>query len=693
MGTNLKKLKDLQDAYSSLTNLLIGVVSSSGSIKQFSYNHHMLTDEFQRFILTKITDEEEQFYSLKSVLVYEIFAGVKMFIIPITLKNEKAFVIAGLFYEKNTKQTIINQLSENSATKPFIDLLNSFQEFSDGEKDSSVEKLKTFCELFNYIYDGIDDSNKNKYIWTFSSHLRERENVDYSFLLELIMKDMKNLDFIGLAIKDVNNEQFYVRYHHSRIDNTINSMKFMYGEGFLGYSATQEDFTFWQDVRFDPRSQTFHNYGLEPISLFCSPIIVKGNTHAILFGGSINNKLNEPFIKDEISIYVDLLHFRFREEFLQKSLSNHLTELATFNEIFNVMTKITDYKRVLYILLDMSLNILGSYSACTITKGREDPRQLNIISRGLSADFIEKYSHLIAKKFFSKPVENNPLDSPTYSYEEGMTLIEFPICYDDILYGVISIHIQENDRRPDQIIKSLVKASGIALYLLQSKSKSNSTYLLNSIMEMLKVFAPEIIEKQVGVKELAINFHRYLKGDQETEMFLEVTPYLLELDRKVFKNIINDPEVIEVVNMYDQLEKEPKRLDDSQIPLASKILFLANRKVHQPNKLKTISGNMINQFQLYLSSENIIEMDVNPFSDTSIEKTFETNNSQLKLSKRETEVLNLVLKGLNNREIAEQLFISDHTVKNHMTNIYQKLGVSDRAQAIAKIYQIGLEKK
>jgi ATP/maltotriose-dependent transcriptional regulator MalT len=59
------------------------------------------------------------------------------------------------------------------------------------------------------------------------------------------------------------------------------------------------------------------------------------------------------------------------------------------------------------------------------------------------------------------------------------------------------------------------------------------------------------------------------------------------------------------------------------------------------------------------------------------------------LSRREVEVLDLVLKGASNQEIAEHLSISYHTVKNHMTNILQKLGVSDRAQAIAKIYQMG----
>jgi len=51
------------------------------------------------------------------------------------------------------------------------------------------------------------------------------------------------------------------------------------------------------------------------------------------------------------------------------------------------------------------------------------------------------------------------------------------------------------------------------------------------------------------------------------------------------------------------------------------------------------------------------------------------------LTKRELEVLRLLAKGMSNPEIAESLSISHHTVKSHVTHIYDKLGVNDRALA------------
>jgi len=60
------------------------------------------------------------------------------------------------------------------------------------------------------------------------------------------------------------------------------------------------------------------------------------------------------------------------------------------------------------------------------------------------------------------------------------------------------------------------------------------------------------------------------------------------------------------------------------------------------------------------------------------------------LSEREREILRLVSEGASNREIASRLVIAEGTVKNHVTNILSKLGVSDRTQAALKARDIGM---
>ncbi|MFI7416710.1 response regulator [Nonomuraea sp. NPDC049684] len=60
------------------------------------------------------------------------------------------------------------------------------------------------------------------------------------------------------------------------------------------------------------------------------------------------------------------------------------------------------------------------------------------------------------------------------------------------------------------------------------------------------------------------------------------------------------------------------------------------------------------------------------------------------LSARELEILRLIAQGTTNREAAAQLFISEATVKTHVLHIYAKLGVNDRAAAVAVAFQRGL---
>ncbi|MER7246633.1 response regulator transcription factor [Kribbella sp. NPDC000426] len=62
------------------------------------------------------------------------------------------------------------------------------------------------------------------------------------------------------------------------------------------------------------------------------------------------------------------------------------------------------------------------------------------------------------------------------------------------------------------------------------------------------------------------------------------------------------------------------------------------------------------------------------------------------VSPRELEVVELVAAGNTNREIAAHLFISEATVKTHLLNIYAKLGVPDRASAVAEAFRRGLLK-
>ena len=67
-----------------------------------------------------------------------------------------------------------------------------------------------------------------------------------------------------------------------------------------------------------------------------------------------------------------------------------------------------------------------------------------------------------------------------------------------------------------------------------------------------------------------------------------------------------------------------------------------------------------------------------------------SNQATTLLTDREREVLDLIAAGSTNREIAEHLYLSPHTVKEHTSALYRKLQARNRAEAVQRAQRIGL---
>ena len=88
---------------------------------------------------------------------------------------------------------------------------------------------------------------------------------------------------------------------------------------------------------------------------------------------------------------------------------------------------------------------------------------------------------------------------------------------------------------------------------------------------------------------------------------------------------------------------------------------------------------VVNEGQSLISPSMAIKL-IDEFKQMS--KPEQEQTTALRLTERELEVLRLVAKGLNNREVAKELFISENTVKNHVRNILEKLQLHSRMEAV-----------
>jgi DNA-binding NarL/FixJ family response regulator len=206
-----------------------------------------------------------------------------------------------------------------------------------------------------------------------------------------------------------------------------------------------------------------------------------------------------------------------------------------------------------------------------------------------------------------------------------------------------------------------------------------------------------------------------MKKSEKTRILIADDHYIVRIGLVALINIESDMEVVaeaadgaEAIELFDQYNPDLVLLDmhmpvkngiettkeiRSRFP-ASRILILTafdgDEEIHralqagaQGYVFKNSSGKkLIPALRAVLAGQLWIPQEV--ASRLEARKSFE------ELSPREIQVVNELAKGLANKEIAETLGITEHTVKDHLKNILSKLHVADRTEAVTTAIQRGI---
>lgn len=144
------------------------------------------------------------------------------------------------------------------------------------------------------------------------------------------------------------------------------------------------------------------------------------------------------------------------------------------------------------------------------------------------------------------------------------------------------------------------------------------------------------------------------------------------------------------IDIYDEISKELKIIDYIKIKNKKLKTVVIDRNKNKSTFKKVLKYGI----EGYIT--NLVDKEEFIFNIKKIlngKKAYETdlveivvndkiNNQLNKLTRREQEVLKEISKGLNNKEIADNLFITECTVKKHISNIFQKLNFRNRQEAI-----------
>lgn len=262
-------------------------------------------------------------------------------------------------------------------------------------------------------------------------------------------------------------------------------------------------------------------------------------------------------------------------------------------------------------------------------------------------------------------------------------------------YAYAGILLEKNNKKGLEKVYEKIE-------VLEQKYKDNKLsdrYHFHKLKEYLQIFKMEryvesgkigVVEKYIGkmdfkIKEEITLFAEVLIHKEKSQDALMLLNKLLISDKRGINPYLALKTHIlrsQIFSKEDQYENATKDMREALIIGCRhgfvRIFRFKNVKMAKI-LLKTIKGMKFNQ-DYYKMSDYL----------NKVLSLYSTDENVELISKREKEVLGLIENGAKNSEIAKKLFITESTAKSHILNIFTKLGVHNRVQAIAKAKELGI---
>ncbi|BCB05722.1 LuxR C-terminal-related transcriptional regulator [Bacillus sp. KH172YL63] len=705
MAVKMKFLQDIQEAYAKLAELTMFIVDREGNLitdvtYREGYSKMDLSSDRARESFARVL---EPLGAMKTTMLLNSESGAKYILSPIYIHDTLIYYLFAGYILETSSRSFVQQRVKKFMGNPadVLSALDATPECTEGEKLEKIELVKKCSGMLTEYLTLHDDkarTNKKLTVIQQSLELTRRDGVLSNSLMEDILSTNNQFDFIGLALESKDGNGYAVDFIEGERTDRLRGHTFLLGEGFLGHTVAIEQFQHWKNAGMDPRIHFFASIGMDIKSLFCIPIYGDHNVKGVYFGGTYHQELTEQDTREHAYLKSAIISILITTKTLRADLQNHLMELSTFNETFKVITSVEDIKRVLYILVDISLNVVRGPFSCIVLMPDQKHSNVEIVSRGLSTDQINEYGMDVIRRMSAQRTETiDPANPTVHQTEWGTKVLEFPLIFNDDLQGILCVGCYPGNppENYQSFLSSLAVAGSISMHLHRNKTTSlPSGQMMEVLTNILATVGPEKYERSLRVRDIVESFtKRFYQHDADV---LVQASLLVEYDEMVIDELMKDSSVKRVLKEFHQWNDKGK-----DIFIQGEILVICHYFVQQGEDIKaiedfkTFSPLLREQFIDYVHHQHIIE------SEISIASVKESGSMEVdridinglkdmtQLSNREIDVLNLVLKGCSNLEIASELYISDHTVKNHMTKILQKLGVADRSQAIAKVYKLG----
>ena len=716
------KLQDLQDAYAAWMNRTIWITDRKGRALTKPSALTSLTTLLFVKDFSSLFERTNPLLSARhhgsQPILFDALPGIKVILAPVVIEDEThAFIWSGVYMEVHAKEMISDYICDQVADPTqWLDALGQQDPLQSGETQEDLQRLEQLAGIVETLMEehqrtaGMESSMQQLKELSSTIEKQQRSPAEWLQQIELAGRE---LQFVGYASRE-DDSSFAIRSVRGMDVERLSDATFTIGEGFLGLTAVTGENGYWEQIGRDPRVLFFTQRGLHPQALFCIPILRENGMIGLLFGGTVESRSIRKDTMDRVTLLASLFGLQLSYYAMQKSMESQLLYLDALLLITRTMTSLRDVNRILYILVDMSLHLVKGTASCVVVK--TDEAQIQVISRGMDKEQADTYGKEIAERYFFAEKQGSPNDAVSYRKYGDRTYAEYPLVSNGRVQAVLSVtHPNMNGAAEEHnsFLMSLASMGGAALQLARETAEHTvSSRYAEHLHRSLRQWDPDSYTRANEVKELLEAF-----GKGQGKPAAEIRPLvqaclIAAFDLEILRETIPEhTKVLSILSEYHSLQEK----DRLRVPLGnvsysyeSQLLSLFYEYV-KSGKKPTVLHNPLwgydsvlrQQVYAFLQSREVMDRTVS-LGSTAVAAAAEGDlTDPLRqrivdiplLSGREKEVLVLVVQGATNREIAETLYISEHTVKNHLTNIFQKLHVTDRTQAIAYVYQKALDAK
>jgi len=689
MGTHqvIRLLRHLQDAYASLCGLTIFITDCRGRVFSGVCGKEplarLLLDDKQSLLSAAWTERViGEIGPIDRTILYQNDLGMNLIIAPVSGDTGPAYYIwAGVLIQKQYREPIRRLLELGPDAAIWTKAIDETPDTPDEDKQLHIERMMQMAQIASSLHQlDAKQSNHNYYIRVLTGWF-DRHNVSSKSSIRSAVEMAARLlhfDFAAYA-EAISAEKLRVTaVEGGGVYDSLHGMVIYRGEGFVGQTALTGQAGCWDKVRFDPRAAAFAERDISLHHLTCYPVRSGGTLHGVLFGGIVDTSRAAAPNREAGQLLAASLASRLGMVSLSDTHNQSMTRYSTLLEVCQASVDITDIQTLLSLLADVSQSIVQGKFCCLVLRQDGYGGIRSLASRGLSSPKAERYAAGAAARHFASTAGTCPTRCPVSAETDwGDPVHEYPLVWDNRVQGVLGVaYRDETDSLTFRTFLTALSIIGeIRLQLIERQHSLSASERAGLLRQAMAYWNPDAYNRCKEVQSKAEQLMAQLPISPADAEQVRLAASLSGYDADFLHSALPREPVVHLLEEAGRIALDGELLRDNAftgLTLPQRILARALQPASR--RLETEPARDM-PLQADKTAQTRSAPDLSPPA-----------GAQQALTPREREVLSLVLRGMSNLEIAAKLYISAHTVKNHVTKILDKLGVSDRTQALAKIY-------